>query len=92
MLAAPPTDGLGLEGGETNPEALKEVAGYVDLMNAKNHQVVLYNLIEDRFGRRPYGWNDWEVLLLIVRLVMAGEISLVADGTTLSSERIYNAI
>lgn len=92
VLAAPPTDGLRLEGGDANPEALKEVAGYVDLMNARNHQVVLYDLIENRFGRRPFGWNDWEVLLLVVRLVMAGEISLVLDGATLSSDRIYNAI
>lgn len=94
VLAAPTQDGLNLEGGSVgNPEALKEVVHYVALMASKSHRVVLYDLIEDRFGRRPYGWNDWETVLLVVRLVMMGEVSLVSDGdNTLTPDAIYSAI
>lgn len=94
VLAAPVQDGLGLDGGSVaNEEALKEVLNFVSLKNSQHHKVVLYDLVEDRFGRRPYGWNDWETVLLIVRLVMLGEISLVSDGDkTLTPDLIYGAI
>jgi hypothetical protein len=92
VLAAPANEGLELEGGEINSEALKEVINYVSLMDSKNHKVVLYDLVSDRFGRRPYGWHDWESVLLVVRLVMMGELSLTGSGGTLSPDRIYAAI
>jgi hypothetical protein len=92
VLAAPANDGLDLKGGAANPEALKEVINYVSLMHSKNHKVVLYDLVADRFGKRPYGWHDWETVLLVVRLVMAGEISLSDSGGTISPDKIYPAI
>lgn len=92
VLAASPNDGLDLEGAEANPEALKEVSNYVSLMGSQNHRVVLYDLVTDRFGRRPYGWHDWEVVLLVVRLVMMGELSVTGSGGTLTPDRIYAAI
>ncbi len=94
ILAAPTQDGFNLDGGSVaNAEALKEVLNYVTLMASKSHRVVLYDLVEDRFGRRPYGWNDWESVLLVVRLMMMGEISLVNDGdNTLTPDAIYGAI
>jgi hypothetical protein len=92
VLAAPVTEGLGLEEGEVNSEALKEVVNYVSLMNAKNHKVVLYDLVTDRFGKRPYGWSDWESVMLVVRLVKMGELSLTGSGGTLPVDKIYPAI
>ena len=92
VLSAPPDDGLGLEGDIANAEALKEVLNYVSLMASKSHKVVLYDLVEDRFGRRPYGWHDWETVLLVARLVMIGELSLVSDGGTLTPDAVYGAI
>ncbi|KAB2678311.1 BREX system P-loop protein BrxC [Brucella tritici] len=94
VLAAPVQDGLGLESGSiANADALKEVVNYVALMGAKSHRVVLFDLVEDRFGRRPYGWSEWETVLLVARLVMMGELSLVTDGdNTLMPEAIYSAI
>lgn len=70
---------FGFEGAESNPEAYKEVRQYVDLCTSKNHKVMLDDLVE-KFTRKPYGWPDWEVVLLIARLVMAGEITLKAEG------------
>jgi hypothetical protein len=94
VLSAPADDGMGFgDGGTANEDALKEVLNFVALKNSQNHRVVLYDLVEDRFGRRPYGWNDWESVLLVARLVMLGEISLVADGDkTLTPDAIFGAI
>jgi hypothetical protein len=92
VLAAPLDEGLGLEGGTTNAEALKELLTYVSLMESKSHKVVLYELVEDRFGRRPFGWNAWETVLLVARLVMVGEVSLAGDGGTLTPDKISPAI
>lgn len=68
-----------LEGTESNAEAYKEVRQYIDLSFAKSHKVQLDELVE-KFTRKPYGWPDWEVVLLIARLVMAGEINLKVEG------------
>lgn len=92
VLAAPSEDVFGLEGGKANSKALNEVINYVSLMGRKNHKVVLYDLVSDRFGRRPYGWHDWETALLVVRLVMMGELSLTGSGGTLSVDNIYTSI
>jgi hypothetical protein len=92
VLAKPLNDASELEGGEYNSEAIKEVISNVSLMASKNHKVVLYDLVSDRFGHRPYGWHDWESVLLVVRLVMMGELSLTGSGGTLSTDKIYAAI
>ena len=53
---------------------------------------ILRDMVEARFGRRPYGWPDWEVILLVARLVRKGDISLVMNGTTLSLDKIFEAV
>ena len=44
--------GFSLEAGQGNQQALTEVEGHVNLMAGANRQVVLQDLVEDRFGRR----------------------------------------
>ena len=94
VLSATDVDDLGfsLQAGQGNPQALDEVQSYVNLMAAANRQVVLQDMVEDRFGRRPYGWPEWEVVLLVARLVRKGEISLVMDGAALSTDKVYEAV
>ncbi len=79
-------------GSDPNLGAIREVERYVALMSEANRQVILHDLIEERFGRRPYGWPDLEVLLLVIKLVKQGEASLVRDGATLPVDRIFDAI
>ena len=71
--------GLELEGTESNPQAYSEIRQYVDLCAGKNQKIYL-NELADRFTKRPYGWPDWEVVLLVARLFMAGEVLLKVDG------------
>ncbi|MBK8638067.1 MAG: BREX system P-loop protein BrxC [Chromatiaceae bacterium] len=94
VLGATDVDDLGfsLEAGQGNQQALEELLSYVNLMASANRQMVLEDLVETRFGRRPYGWPEWEVVLLVVRLVRKGDISLVIDGATLTNDKIFEAV
>jgi hypothetical protein len=94
VLSATDVDDLGfsLEAGQGNQQALDEVQSYVDLMASTNKPVILEDMVEARFGRRPYGWPEWEVILLVARLVKKGDISLVMDGATLPTDKIYGAV
>ncbi len=69
---------------EVNKEARQEVKEYIRLMVYKNHQVLLSDLVE-HFAKRPYGWPEWEVVLLVAKIYMAGELNLLMNGTSLSS-------
>ena len=71
-----------LEGGDANELAVKEVKQFIDLSSGNNQKVLLHELVE-RFTRRPYGWGDWEIILLVARLFMSGDISLMSDGAAL---------
>ncbi len=42
--------------------------------------MVVQELIEKRYSLRPYGWPELEVVLLIARLLVLGEISLMMDA------------
>jgi len=68
-----------LEGEEGNVQALKEIKQFIDLSMAKNHSILLSDLV-DRFTGRPCGWPDFEVVLLIAKLFMAGEIKVMVEG------------
>jgi hypothetical protein len=84
--------GLSLEDDQSNRQGLEEVQGYVNLMAGTSHKVVLHDVVEERFGRRPYGWPEWEIVLLVARLVRKGDISLVMDGATLSTDKVFDAV
>ncbi len=75
-----------------NPQALREVLDFVVLMDSANKKVILHDLVEVRYGRRPYGWPEWEVVLLIARLIVAGEVSLSMDGALLPREKIFEVV
>ena len=41
---------------------------------------------------RPYGWPDEEVLLLLARLVVLSEVTLMMDSTLVPIDKVYEAI
>ncbi len=74
--------GLGLDGAEGNPLAIKEMREYLHL-KASAERVLLSDVV-DRFTGTPWGWKpEWEVVLLVARLFMAGEIKLMCEGDDL---------
>ncbi|MGN7611899.1 BREX system P-loop protein BrxC [Magnetococcales bacterium HHB-1] len=82
---------LPIQGDDSNQKAIKALLEHVELMVLKNRQIVLYDLIS-RFGQRPYGWPELEVLFLIIKLVKQAEISLVLEGDIIPFNQIYQAI
>ena len=48
-------------------------------MTAKSHAVILKDLVL-HFSKRPYGWPEWEIVIRVAKLFMAGIISLVVNA------------
>ncbi len=83
---------LALTAPEGNPQAVDDVRAFIDLSTKASRPIVLHELIDGRYTRRPYGWPDMEVVLILARLLVLGEISLVMDQTTIPLEKIYEAV
>lgn len=82
---------LALGGEEGNPQALDEVRQYLQL-SASTNRVLLADVI-DRFTGIPFGWKpDWEVVLLVTRLFMAGEIKLTIGGSDLDPKSAFEPL
>lgn len=74
---------LDLDGDEGNKLALEEVEQYIaQLASGHKHSLLVSDLLE-RFTKRPYGWPDAEVLLLLGRLAAAGRLDFRANQTRL---------
>lgn len=76
---------IALGGEEGNALALAEMRQYLHVA-ASTSRVLLSDIVE-KFTRAPWGWKpEWETVLLISRLFMAGEIKLVLEGSDLDSK------
>jgi len=75
---------LGLGSHEVNPKALDDLREHVRLCAKTSKQIVLRELIEDHYGRCPFGWPELEVVLLVARLAVLKEINLIAASTKAS--------
>ncbi|WP_339434429.1 BREX system P-loop protein BrxC [Pseudomonas orientalis] len=74
--------GLTLDGDEGNPQATKEVEQFISLRATGNERLLVSDIIE-RFSKRPYGWPDGEILLVLGRLAASSRISFHAAGPSM---------
>lgn len=74
--------GLTLDGDEGNPQAIKEVEQFISLRASGNERSLVADIIE-RFSKRPYGWPDGEILLVLGRLAASSRISFHAAGPSM---------
>ena len=81
---------LTLDTAEANPEALGDLREYIYLCTMKSKQIVLHELIDRRYGGRPYGWPELEVVLLVARLAVLKEVNLVVNGASLPLDQAYD--
>ncbi len=65
---------LALEGEEGNAQAVKEVEQFITLKAGGNESLSASEVV-DRFSKRPFGWPDAEILLILGRLAAAGRLS-----------------
>lgn len=71
---------------------LKEINTYISLMTSSNKQIILTDLVA-HFARRPYGWSEWETVLLVTKVFCAGKINmLLGDEDKLRSDDAYAPI
>jgi hypothetical protein len=82
--------GLGLATQQANAKALDDLREYLRLSALQHEQVVLHDLVHKRYGQRPYGWPELEVVLLVARLAVGKELSLVVDSAPLPLDRAYD--
>jgi hypothetical protein len=74
-----------------NPEATREVELYITLKVERNEAVYLRDIIA-KYTRRPYGWPNDEILLLVARLALAGKISFTIGAAELPLKKAYDAL
>ena len=77
---------------ENNPQATEDLRSHIELCTKTSRQIVLFNMITERYANRPYGWPAFEVILLLVRLTMAGEVQFVSSGAAIPKDKLYEAL
>jgi len=83
---------LALKTEESDPQAVDDLRNYIELCDLKNHSIVVHDMIEKRYAVRPYGWPELEVIILLARLLVLGEISLKFENSPLPLDQVYEAI
>jgi hypothetical protein len=81
--------GLSLDGEEGNPQAIKEVEQFISLRASGNDRLLVSDIIE-RFSKRPFGWPDGEILLILGRLAAVDRISFHAAGPSLALTEVFD--
>ena len=83
---------LGMDMPENNPQATEDLRDYIELCKKTNRQIVLFGMITERYAKRPYGWPEFEVILLLARLIMAGEVQCILGGAAIPKDKLYEAL
>ncbi len=83
---------IALQAADSNQEAIEDIRNYVDLCNKTNRQIILHDMIEKRYANRPYGWPSLKVALLVARLVVLGELTLIMDRAAIPVEKAYDPL
>ena len=83
---------LGMDMPESNPQATEDLRSYIELCTKTSRQIVLFDMITGRYANRPYGWPEFEVILLLARLIMAGEVRCVSVGAAIPKDKLYDSL
>lgn len=73
---------LSLEGEAGNAQAMQEVEQFISLRT--QHDSLLLSDAIERFIKKPYGWPDAEIIMVLTKLAALGRISLMLSGATLA--------
>lgn len=72
--------GLGLNAEDPNQQAIKEVCDFIEQCDRLGKQVVLSDMVQGRFAKRPFGWPELETVLIVARLLVSHAVTIEADG------------
>ncbi|MGI8668245.1 MAG: BREX system P-loop protein BrxC, partial [Aridibacter sp.] len=79
-----------IEGNEPNANALDEIRKYVNLRTNNNLSLTLEE-VSQYFERQPFGWRDWDTVLLTAKLFSAGELTTKIEGGSVSPKDAVEA-
>ena len=63
---------------EANPRAIAELEQHISISDEYGRPLSAGDIVK-KFSRRPFGWNDYEIILMIARLAVANKITLQAN-------------
>lgn len=63
---------------EANPLAIQELEKHIAVSDEFGRPITAGDMVK-KFSRRPFGWNDNEIILMIARLGVANKITLQAN-------------
>lgn len=73
---------------ESNPDAMREVETWVSMNIEYNKPVYLRDIL-NHFARRPYGWPEEEVKLLVARLARKGKFSFSQQNNNIERKQVW---
>ncbi len=74
---------LVLEFATAETQDIKEIRLFIELKTATNKFIILDDLVK-QFAKRPFGWPEFQIVILVARLFMAGKIDLLEDKSKIS--------
>jgi hypothetical protein len=74
-----------------NREAIAAVNQRIDVLASQETKMVVSELVT-AFSIRPYGWPDFETVLILGRLLVAGRITLQVDGQVIKIEDAFEPL
>lgn len=83
--------GLSLDGAEGNPQAVNEMQQFINLKASGNDRILVSDIV-DRFSKRPFGWADNEILLILARLAVANQLTFQLNGGTLANKDAFEPL
>ncbi len=83
---------LGMDLPESNPRAIEDIRDYIELSTKSSRQIVLFDMVTGRYANRPYGWPAFEVVLLLSKLYMTGEVQFVSGGAAIPKNELYETL
>lgn len=81
--------GLDLKSQDVNPEATLEIEKYITLADDSDRVISAEDVVR-RFSKRPFGWNDEEILLIMARLALANKICFQLRQQEVPLKNVYD--
>lgn len=84
-------ESLNLDSDKVISQAINEVEQYITLRASGNERILVSELLI-RFNKRPYGWPESEILILLARLATGNSITFHSGGPSLNLPEVYELI
>ncbi len=74
-----------------NGDAVHEIQSHIRLAAANNKRVELSDIVK-KFSSRPFGWSEWDIVIIVAGLFAAKEIRLVHSEQVLETKHAFQPL